>query len=86
MIKEVLDGGGAHAPLFEQIEDDTGIERAAAGSHWQAVERREAHGRVNAAATAQGTKTGAIAEMRDYDPAKGDLRSDCREPAGDELI
>ena len=52
-----------------QVQHHAGIERAAARAHQQAVERGEAHGRVDAAAVPHGAHAGAIAEMGDDDPA-----------------
>ena len=76
VVEETGDLRSGHALLFDQVQDDARIELARAGAHRQAVERREAHRRLDAAAACERAHRGAAAEMRDDDAAGGDLRRD----------
>ena len=72
--------------LLDQVQDHAGVELAGAGAHRQAVERGEAHGRLDAAAGEQRAHRGAAAEVGDDHPAAGDLRGEFGEAAGDVLV
>src|SRR5215472_1506653 len=68
-----------HPLLLDQMQHDTGIERAAAGAHRQAVEGGKTHRRGHRNARLEGAGGAAIAEMRDDNPAVGDFRRLLRE-------
>ena len=72
-IEHVLDIGEA-APLTPKIEDNAGIEAAAAGGHDQPVERAEAGGGFDADSTLERAETGAGAKMRGNDSTLRQLR------------
>ena len=67
-VEHVLDLVEALA-LPRQIENDAGVERAAARRHDQAVEHAERHGRGDADAALQRAEAGAGAQMRGDDPS-----------------
>jgi len=48
MIEQIVDLVGGHFHYAHHVQDEAGIDVAAAGAHDEAFERREAHGGVDA--------------------------------------
>ena len=68
MVQRLFDVPRREAVAALHVQHDARIERAAAGGHHQPVERREAHGRVDAAAARHGRSRAAVAEVADHQP------------------
>ena len=56
VVDQLLDGARVHAALVHQVQDDAGVDGAAACAHRQAIDRREAH-RARDAAPGQTWRT-----------------------------
>ena len=65
-----------HALLVHEVEHNGGVELAAARAHWQAVERRKAHGRSDAFSFADRAHGRAGAEMGDDNSPVSDVGRD----------
>jgi hypothetical protein len=61
MIERSTDFIDAHAVLLLQMQQDAGINRAAASRHHQAIERRESHRRIDAATMPYGGSRATMA-------------------------
>ena len=72
MIQHVLRSIDAHAP--HQRQHHAGIQAAAARAHHQAIQRRSAHRRLDAAPGLHRAQAGAAAQMCDHHPAGGEVR------------
>ena len=72
--------------MLHQIEDDAGIDRAAARSHHEAVDGGESHGRGDAAAVLHRAQARAVAEMGEDNPLVRKVRRELLEPRSEELI
>ncbi len=72
--------------LVHQIDQNAGIERATAGAHHQAVDRREAHGAGDASPVTDCAETRAIAEVRDDHAARREIRRERPQPSRDERV
>src|SRR5579862_730296 len=75
MVEYGFEFVGAELFVAHQVNQDSGIEIAGAGSHGDAAGRRAAHACVDANAVAQRAETGSVAEMR-KNCARGNLRAE----------
>ena len=80
VVEDLVEGGGAQA-LAQQVQQQARIEGAAAASHHQALQGREAHGGVEAEAIADGAE-GAARPQVATDQSQGPL---AREALGHHL-
>ena len=64
LVKEVIDLVGAPTGLTLQVENNRGIDIAGAGSHDQALERGQAHGGIDRAASLNGGNGCAITQVK----------------------
>ena len=86
LIKQVFDLLRGQPSLLLQIEDHSRIEISATRPHDQAVQRREPHRGVDAAAVQHGAKAGAIAEMSCDYASLGQFGRDLGQLSGDVFI
>ena len=84
-IEQSLQLFKTHAAFSRQIEQHTGVDRAATTAHRQAIERRKTHGRIDAAARPQRTEAGTAAEVGDDHAPPGNGRCHLMQPVGDVL-
>src|SRR3546814_5313105 len=86
LVQQLLEARDVHALLAQHVDQDAGVDGAAAGTHDEAVERGKSHGAGVAAAVRQRAEAGAVAEMGDYRAAGRCGTVIIRESAGDELV
>ena len=86
LVDEVLDRRGVHAVMLHHVQDDAGIDRPAARSHHQAVDRGEPHGRRDAAAVLHRAQARAVAQVSEDDPPVGKLRRELLQARSEELV
>jgi len=70
--------------MLHQIEDDAGIDRAAARSHHEAVDGGESHGRGDAAAVLHRAQARTVAQVREDNPLVRKVRRELLEPRSEE--
>jgi hypothetical protein len=72
--------------LLNEIEHHARVQLAATGTHWQPVERGEAHRRRDRNPVSHCARRAAIAEMRDDDAAIGDFGRSMRQYRGNVFV
>ncbi len=65
MVEELFERVSGQVFVAEEVDEDAGVEVAAAGAHGDAAGGREAHGGVDGFAVEDGGDAGAVAEVRD---------------------
>ena len=70
VLERVADLGGGQPAVLQQPQQQAGIDGARAGRHHQALERGEAHRRVDRAAVATAAQRGAGAEVAAHEPQR----------------
>src|SRR5208282_3802801 len=86
LIDELLDSACVHLELVEQVEDHARVQAAAPCTHWQAVDRGEAHRARDAAAVRYCAHAGTVAKMQHDNPAGGGFLVVGGQSLGDVLV
>ena len=85
-FEHVFDALDGPIELFDEVDNDTGIQRTAARRHWNAVDGREAHGGVSTDAVIERTQACTAAQMRCHHAAARDIGRNARKLTRDELV
>ena len=67
VVEELFERVSGQVFVAEEVDEDAGVEVAAAGAHGDAAGGGEAHGGVDGFAVEDGGDAGAVAEVRDDD-------------------
>ena len=87
MVEQIADRLCGHPVLLDQVENDAGVEVAAAATNRKTIECRKAHGRCHALALIHRAHAGAATEMGDnHATISSDRTEHIREDAGDVFI
>ncbi len=64
-VQQVVDLVRRHPCVAQQVEHHAGVDVTAAGAHHQALQRRQAHRRLDRGAEADGRRRGAVSQVQD---------------------
>ena len=74
-LRSCFERVGGEVFVAEEVDEDAGVEVAAAGAHGDAAGGGEAHGGVDGFAVEHGGDAGAVAEVRDDDALRDGIEA-----------